>query len=315
MTLPSDPIINLLIFIVSIIFLYKGSDMIVEGTSKTALKLGVSPLIISLTIVAYGTSAPELATSSLASYQSHSPLALGNIIGSCIANILLILGISSLIRPLSLSLIIIKRDLPILTSATFLLLLFSLAGYLGKLAGLIFTIAFILYIVFFIMAAKKEMVKIEFLKENEGRLSKYILFIVVGLIFVIVGAYLMVESAVYFAILLEVPEILIAISVVAVGTSLPELAVSTTASLKGEADISVGNILGSNIFNILLILGICSIINPIPIDIKSLLSEIFLLAVTFALYPIFLTGRKISRSEGLILVILYVIYIVVVFVK
>lgn len=313
--IPGELIVNALLFIISIVFLYKGSDILVEGTSKTALRLGVSSLIISLTIVAYGTSAPEFAASSLASYQSHSSLSLGNIIGSCLANLLLVLGISSFIRPISVNLGIIRRELPILTLATVLLLLFSLTRNLDKSAGVIFLIAFVLYIVFFIQAARKERIEVRSIKMNDGKLLKYIFFIIAGLVLVIVGAHFLVNSAVYFAELFGVPEFLIAISMVAVGTSLPELAVSATASIKGEADISLGNLLGSNVFNILLILGVCSLINPIFIDLKSLLSEIFLLAITLVLFPIFYTGRKISRPEGAFLILLYVIYIVVIFTK
>ena len=313
--IPGELVVNVFLFIISIVFLYKGSDILVEGTSKTALRLGVSSLIISLTIVAYGTSAPEFAASSLASYQSHSSLSLGNIIGSCLANLLLVLGISSFIRPISVNLGIIRRELPILTSATVLLLLFSLTRNLGKSAGVIFLIAFILYIVFFIQAARKERIEVSFIEKNDGKLSRYILFIIIGLVLVIVGAHFLVDSAVYFATLFGVPEFLIAISMVAIGTSLPELAVSATASIKGEADISLGNLLGSNVFNILLILGVCSLINPIFIDLKSLLSEIFLLAITVVLFPIFYTGKRISRPEGAFLVLLYVIYIVIIFTK
>ena len=313
--IPGELVVNVFLFIISIVFLYKGSDILVEGTSKTALRLGVSSLIISLTIVAYGTSAPEFAASSLASYQSHSSLSLGNIIGSCLANLLLVLGISSFIRPISVNLGIIRRELPILTSATVLLLLFSLTRNLGKSAGVIFLIAFILYIVFFIQAARKERIEVSFIEKNDRKLSRYILFIITGLVLVIVGAHFLVDSAVYFATLFGVPEFLIAISMVAIGTSLPELAVSATASIKGEADISLGNLLGSNVFNILLILGVCSLINPIFIDLKSLLSEIFLLAITVVLFPIFYTGKRISRPEGAFLVLLYVIYIVIIFTK
>jgi len=308
-----DILVNASLFIVSIIFLYKGSDILVEGTSKTALRLGVSSLIISLTIVAYGTSAPEFAASSIASYQSHSSLSLGNIIGSCLANLLLVLGISSFIRPISVSLGIIRRELPILTLATTLLLIFSLSRNLGRLAGMVFLMAFVLYIVFFIQAARKERVEVGFLKRNDGSLLKYVFFIVIGLVLVVVGAHFLVSSAVYFATLFGIPEFLIAISMVAVGTSLPELAVSATASIKGEADISLGNLLGSNVFNVLLILGVCSLINPIPIDLKSLLSEVFLLIITLLLFPIFYTGRKISRLEGLFLVLLYALYILFIF--
>lgn len=301
--------VNLLLFIFSVLLLYKGSDILVEGTSKTALRMGISPLVISLTIVAYGTSSPELATSSIASLQSHSSFSLGNVIGSCLANMLLVTGISSFVKPISVSIGIIRRELPILVIATILLILSSLTGYLTASTGILFLFAFIIYLIFFVRVARKERMKVKILEGRDGKTWKYIALIILGLISVILGAHLLVESSIYFADLFGVPEFIIAISMVAIGTSLPELAVSVTASLKGESDISLGNLLGSNVFNILLILGICSIINPIFVDQKSMLSEIFLLAVTLSLFPIFYTGRRISRIEGLLLVIIYALYL------
>lgn len=311
--IPKEIIVNISLFIVSIVFLYKGSDILVEGTSKTALRLGVSPLIISLTIVAYGSSAPELAASSIASYQSHSSFSLGNVLGSCIANLLLVLGISSFIRPISVSLGIIKRELPFLAFATILLLALSLTGNLDKADGVFLLIIFIFYIFFFIHAARKERKRVDLLKDEDGKLTRYIVFMIIGLVLVVIGAHFLVSSAVYFATLFGIPEFLIAISMVAIGTSLPELAISATASIKGEADISLGNLLGSNVFNILLIIGVCSLINPIPIDPKSLLSEVFLLIITLLLFPIFYTGRKISRMEGAFLILLYIAYMIAIF--
>ena len=301
--------VNLLLFIFSVLLLYKGSDILVEGTSKTALRMGISPLVISLTIVAYGTSSPELATSSIASLQSHSSFSLGNVIGSCLANMLLVMGISSFVKPISVNMGIIRRELPILVIATILLILSSLTGYLTASIGILFLFAFIIYLIFFVRVARKERMKVKILEGRDGKTWKYIALIILGLISVILGAHLLVESSIYFADLFGVPEFIIAISMVAIGTSLPELAVSVTASLKGESDISLGNLLGSNVFNILLILGICSIINPIFVDQKSMLSEIFLLAVTLSLFPIFYTGRRISRIEGLLLVIIYALYL------
>ena len=301
--------VNLLLFIFSVLLLYKGSDILVEGTSKTALRMGISPLVISLTIVAYGTSSPELATSSIASLQSHSSFSLGNVIGSCLANMLLVMGISSFVKPISVSIGIIRRELPILVIATILLILSSLTGHLTASIGILFLFAFIIYLIFFVRVARKERMKVKLFEGRDGKTWKYIALIILGLISVILGAHLLVESSIYFADLFGVPEFIIAISMVAIGTSLPELAVSVTASLKGESDISLGNLLGSNVFNILLILGICSIINPIFVDQKSMLSEIFLLAVTLSLFPIFYTGRRISRIEGLLLVIIYALYL------
>jgi len=222
---------------------------------------------------------------------------------------LLVMGISSFVKPISVSIGIIRRELPILVIATILVILSSLTGHLTTSIGILFLFAFIIYLIFFVRVARKERMKVKLFEGRDGKTWKYIALIILGLISVILGAHLLVESSIYFADLFGVPEFIIAISMVAIGTSLPELAVSVTASLKGESDISLGNLLGSNVFNILLILGICSIINPIFVDQKSMLSEIFLLAVTLSLFPIFYTGRRISRIEGLLLVIIYALYL------
>lgn len=309
-------LMELFFFIAGIGLLYKCSDILVEGTSKVALRIGISSLIISLTIVAYGTSAPEFATSALASYRAHSSLSLGNILGSCLANLLLVLGISAVIKPLSVNLGIVKRELPILLVSTVLLLMLSIRGNLDALSGLVMLCAFAIYLVFFMEMAKKERKRrIKFIESNRDGMLKYVLFIIFGLIGVVVGAQLLVDSAVYLANILGVPEFLIAISMIAVGTSLPELAVSATASLKGESDISIGNLIGSNVFNILLILGVCSFISIIHIDLKSILSELFLLFVTLIMFPIFYTKRKVSRAEGALLLAIYAVYLVLLFCK
>lgn len=309
-------LMELFFFIAGIGLLYKCSDILVEGTSKVALRIGISSLIISLTIVAYGTSAPEFATSALASYRAHSSLSLGNVLGSCLANLLLVLGISAVIKPLSVNLGIVKRELPILLASTVLLLMLSIRGNLDALSGLVMLCAFAIYLVFFMEMAKKERKRrIKFIENNRNGMPKYVLFIIFGLIGVVVGAQLLVDSAVYLANILGVPEFLIAISMIAVGTSLPELAVSATASLKGESDISIGNLIGSNVFNILLILGVCSSISIIHIDLKSMLSELFLLFVTLIMFPIFYTKGKVSRAEGALLLAIYAVYLVLLFCK
>jgi len=309
-------LMELFFFIAGIGLLYKCSDILVEGTSKVALRIGISSLIISLTIVAYGTSAPEFATSALASYRAHSSLSLGNVLGSCLANLLLVLGISAVIKPLSVNLGIVKRELPILLASTVLLLMLSIRGNLDALSGLVMLCAFAMYLIFFIKMAKKERKRrIKFIENNRDGMPKYVLFIIFGLIGVVVGAQLLVDSAVYLANILGVPEFLIAISMIAVGTSLPELAVSATASLKGESDISIGNLIGSNVFNILLILGVCSSISIIHIDLKSMLSELFLLFVTLIMFPIFYTKGKVSRAEGALLLAIYAVYLVLLFCK
>ena len=253
------------VFIGGVLLLWKGSDILVEGTSKTAAKLGVSSLIISLIIVAFGTSAPEFAISVGAAIQNKADISFGNIIGSCIANILLVLGISAIISPIKIKKTIIKREMPIIFGATIILFLFSIFGLFSEkyhiYSGIIFIILFSIFIYYFINCAKKE-------RRNSGKYEnnndgKNIFFIILGLIGVIAGAWLLIESAISIADFFNIPEFVIAISMIAIGTSLPELIVSLTASYKGENDIAVGNVLGSNVFNIFMILGVCAIFIPL----------------------------------------------------
>lgn len=308
----NEMLINAFLFALSIFLLYKGSDVLVEGTSKTALRLGVSPLVISLTVVAYGTSSPEFASSVIASLKSHSSFSLGNVVGSCLANLLLVLGISAVIKPISVNLKIVKREVSILSVSTVILLILSIRGKLDLITGFIFLVSFTAYLFFFLNVAKKELKDSNYLEKNI-KLKKSIMLIILGLISVVVGAQLLVDSSVYFAMIFGVSEFIIALSMVAIGTSLPELAVSATALFKDKSDISLGNLLGSNIFNIFLILGVCSVISTISVDAKSLYSEFLLLIVTFLLFPIFYTGRKISRVEGSFLIVIYTLYLLFIF--
>ena len=304
-----DALLSIPAFIIGIVFLWKGSDILVEGTSHTAAKLGISSIIISLIIVAFGTSAPELAISFGAALQNRADISLGNIIGSCIANIFLVIGISSIINPIKIKKSILRRELPIFVASSIILFLFSFFGLLNNyhyLGGLIFIIFFILFIFYFIQIARKERITSE--KYDEGSTKKNILLIIFGIVGVIIGAWLLIESAITFADLLNIPTFIIALSMVAIGTSLPELVVSSMAAYKGESDIAIGNVLGSNVFNIFLILGACALF--IPLDaFDSFYHLIFLLIATFIMIPVVHTGHIISRMEGIIFVILYSVYI------
>ncbi len=297
------------IFISGVLILYKSSDILVIGTSKTAAKLGVSTLIISVLLVGFGTSAPELAISVGAAIQNDPGISLGNIIGSCIANLLLVLGLSAIIRPIKIKKGIIKREMPIVLGVTVVFLLSSYANMLDKMhifGGIIFLILFIMFLLYFIQCAKKERNNEKSIKS--GRTGKNILFIIFGIIGVILGAELLIVSSVTIAELLNVPTFIIALSIVAVGTSLPELAVSAIASYKGESDIAVGNVLGSNIFNILLIIGIAALFIPLN-AVASIDHLVILVAVTLVMFPILYTGHSISRKEGVIMLIFYGIFI------
>ncbi len=291
--------------ILGILFLYKCSDILIEGTAKTAMKFGVSSLVISLTLVAYGTSMPELAISVTAAAEGHPAISLGNVIGSNIANLLLILGIGALIRPLTIERGIIRRELLIMIGATallFLVPLFEFTGVPSWIAGIIFLICFAAYIFYFLRSALKERKPSP--TSQLGKTQKYILFIIGGILGVIFGAWLLVESSVSIARFLGIPELIIALTMVAVGTSLPELVVSSLAAYRKQSQIAIGNIIGSNIFNILLILGIALLFIPMNAT-MSLVYLFFLLAVSLLMVPLMYIGGKLSRLNGVFMLLLY----------
>ena len=304
----------ILAFIVGVIFLYKCSDILVEGTVKTAAQLGVSALIISVLLVGFGTSSPEFAISVGAAFQSHADISMGNIIGSCVANLLLVLGISAIIRPIKVKKTIIKREMPIIIGVTIVLLLSSFFGLLDThrlIGGAIFLVLFAVFIVYFIRCAKKERNN-DVEKYESGKTLKNIIFIILGIAGVVVGAWLLIESALSIADFFGIPEMLIALSMVAVGTSLPELVVSAMAAYKNESDIAVGNVIGSNVFNIFLILGASALIIPLN-AVNSIGNLLILMVVTLVMFPVLYTGHVISRKEGVFLLVLYLFFICYIF--
>ena len=298
-------------FIIGVLFLRKGSDILVDGTSKTAAQLGISALIISVILVGFGTSAPEFAISVGAAYQSNSEISLGNIIGSCVANLLLVLGVASLIRPIKIKKGIIRREVPIMLGATVVLLAASFFGFLDDyhlIGGIIFLVLFVLFICYFVRCAKKE--RDNTIKYNKGKTAKNILFIILGIVGVVAGAWLLIESAVSIADYLGIPAFIIAISLVAIGTSLPELVVSSMAAYKNEPDIAVGNVLGSNVFNILMVLGVAALFIPLQANIPESMAHLWiLLAVSLVMFPLVYTGHKISRIEGVFMLAIYSVFI------
>ncbi len=308
--------IAILLFIIGVILLYKGSDVLVEGTTHTAAQFGVSSLIISVVIVAFGTSAPEFAISVGAAVQEFAgygtdgaAISLGNIIGSCIANLLLVIGISAVIKPIKIQKGIIKREMPIVVIVTFILFLFIITNLLDIyhiIGGFLFLVFFIIFVWFFIQCARKERIKTG--KFNKGSSIKNAMFIILGIVGVVLGAWFLIESAITIADFFGIPAIIISLSMVAVGTSLPELVVSVMASYRGESDIAIGNVLGSNVFNILLILGASALFIPLQ-AMASLDYVIILIVVTLIMIPILFTNHEISRKEGVFLLIAYGIFI------
>jgi cation:H+ antiporter len=308
--------IAVIVFIAGVLFLYKGSDILVDGTTHTAAHFGVSSLIISVVIVALGTSAPEFAISVGASIQEYlgavdggAAISVGNIIGSCIANLLLVIGISAIIKPIDIKIGIVKRELPIVLLVTFMLLIFAFVNLLDHyhtIGGFLFLVFFLIFVWYFIICAKKERIKTE--KYDPGATLKNLFSICIGIIGVVIGAWFLIESAITIANFFGIPPLIISLSMVAVGSSLPELVVSAMASYKGESDIAVGNVLGSNVFNIFLILGVSSLFIPLQIY-NAINYLVILILVSLLMIPILFINNKISRFKGGLLLIIYAFFI------
>ncbi|AFH50863.1 Inorganic ion transporter [Ignavibacterium album JCM 16511] len=293
--------------------LFLGGEGLIRGSSSLSLRIGISPLVVGLTVVAFGTSSPELLVSIKAALMGNSSIALGNVIGSNIANIALILGISSIIRPLQVHANVIRREIPIMIGTTILLIIFLSDGNLNFTEGIVFLILLIAYTSVNIFLSIKENKEIE--KEfEEGLKSKLsipvsTLFIVFGLALLFFGADLFLKGAVALAKIFNVSDAVIGLTVVAVGTSLPEMFTSIVATIKKESDIAVGNAVGSNIFNILSILGISSLIVPISSGEINYLDFGVMLAAALILLPLSYTNLRISRLEGALLLVGYIAYL------
>jgi len=317
-------IYNIVIFVSGLILLIYSSGFLIQSSVKLSFLLRLAPLFIGIIIVAFGTSAPELAVGITAALKHQKAIALGNIVGSNISNIGLILGLCAIFMPLKINKDIFKKELPIMILSTALLYVFSLDRILSRIDGLVFVVLFIIFCFISFKSARtseyhQEVAGFKFNKILKGINSKPLIgvFIFVSIILVIWGANLMVKSGVNIAHIFGISPWVIGITVFAVGTSLPELAASMAASVKKVSSIGVGNIVGSNIFNILLVLGAVSLIRPITIDTSSVLVfEMPALLLFNILLVIFMrTSFKISRIEGFILLASYVTFIIVLITK
>ncbi|MGS0679948.1 calcium/sodium antiporter [Shewanella sp. 125m-7] len=284
-----------------------GAEALVRGASQIALRLGLTPLIIGLTIVAFGTSAPELAVSVKSAIAGNSGIALGNVIGSNIANIGLILGITALIRPIKIESQMVRRDIPIMIGASLLFWSLLLDGGLSFWDGVILFTLLVAYLAFSYFTAEKQTGDdAEDVKQNP-MLS--VLFIVIGISMLVGGGILFVDGAVAMATSFGISEVIIGLTVVAIGTSMPELVTSIVAALKGQSDIAIGNVVGSNIFNVLGILGVTALIHPIIGSEISNLDWAAMIALAVLLLPFAYTGLRIGRREGGLLIAGYLAYI------
>lgn len=311
----------IVLLILGLVFLVAGAEALVRGASRSAAMAGISPLVIGLTVVAYGTSSPELVVSIQSVLAGQSDIALGNVVGSNIFNVLMILGVSALIAPLLVAQQLVRLDVPIMIGVSILTLLLGLDGSIDRPDGVLLFMGGVGYTVFLIYQSRQEKdaaVQAEYLREYGDRplrsTQQWLLnlgYILVGLALLVVGSRWLVAGAIAIAKALGVSELVIGLTIVAAGTSLPELATSVVASLRGERDIAVGNVVGSNIFNIMAVLGLTSIFAPngIPVAAAALRLDIpVMIAVAIACLPIFFTGNVIARWEGFIFLAYFGVY-------
>lgn len=298
-----------------------GAELLVRGASKLAAACGISPLVVGLTVVAYGTSTPELVVSVQSTLAGQPDMALGNVVGSNIFNVLFILGLSALIIPLRVSQQLIRFDVPLMIGLSVAVLAFAMDGRLGRLDGALFTMGLIAYTVWAVTSSRKAEKDIRLKCEAQvgsgptqgsaGRTLLDVVCVIGGLGLLVLGSSWFVESAIALARSLQVSELVISLTIVAAGTSLPEVATSIMAAIRGERDIAVGNVVGSNIFNILGVLGMSSLIaaDGVVVSETAFVLDIpVMIAVALACLPIFFTGHLIARWEGGLFLAFYVGY-------
>lgn len=294
-----------------LVILLAGGKYLVDGASKIASFFGLSEGLIGLTIVAFGTSAPELLVSVNAALKGNSDIALGNVIGSNISNISLVLGISAMVYPIAIHKSILKLDYLFTLLSSILFFVFAYNGILSRFEGLIFIVLLVsLNIYFFKKIARVDPVSLENSSTEQSNLFKPLILLIVGIVGLYFGSDLFVDSAVEISESFGISQRVIGVTVIAIGTSLPELVTSLIAAWNKKTDIAIGNILGSNIMNVLAIIGITSVINPIAVSQEFInVDFIWMLGFTLLLFPILRTKRKISRLEGLVLLVIYLLYI------
>lgn len=303
-------------FFAGLALLVAGAEFLVKGAARLASSFGISPLVVGLTVVAFGTSSPEFAVSLGSAIGGDADIALGNVVGSNIFNVLFILGVSALIVPLVVKSQLVRFDVPIMIGASVLVVLIGLDGRLGRIDGVVLFSLLVAYVVFLIRKSRRETATAvaEFEAEYGTKTSNPVLnvaFIVGGLGMLVFGSNLLLDAAVTFAEQLGVSQLVIGLTLVAAGTSLPEVATSVLAAIRGERDIAVGNVVGSNIFNVLGVLGAAAMASPTGISVAGSALRLdmpVMLAVAIACLPIFLTGHLIARWEGAVFLAYYVAY-------
>ncbi|NIA08249.1 MAG: calcium/sodium antiporter [Nitrospiraceae bacterium] len=306
--------LSTLALISGLILLSGGAEALTNGSVGIAHRLGVSSMVIGLTIVAFGTSTPEMGVSISAALSGSHDITMGNIVGSNIANIGLVLGIGAVLTPLKIEQRMLKIEIPLLIAVSLIVWVFAAKWHLGRLAGLLLLSVFTVYCLTLYWHSKKEpyAAPVEFVGalNNKRSLSLDFLSIILGLLALILGSKLLVWGAKAIAIYLGISELVIGLTLTAVGTSLPELATTVAAARKGEGDLILGNVVGSNLANLCLVIGVTACITPIKVNPEILHRDLpVMMAFTLILLPLMRIGMKVSRWDGLVLLILYVIYI------
>ena len=301
-------LLQVVLLLVGFVFLIKGSDFFVDGASSVASLLKIPTIIVGLTIVAFGTSAPEAAVSITSSWTGSNAMAVGNVIGSNLFNMLMVIGIAALLSNLLMEKSVLEKDLPFLVGITILWAVFIVIGWnISQIEGIILLVILLAYIIYLVRSARKSK-DADVVEKPKLSLPKSIIFILVGIAGIVLGGDLVVNSASDIAIALGMSEALVGLTIVAIGTSLPELVTSITALRKGENQLVIGNVIGSNIFNILFVLGASSAISAIPLDSSLLIDVLFMVAVTILCYIFGKTQDKYDKKEGIILIALFVVY-------
>lgn len=301
-------LINILLLLVGFVLLIKGADFFVDGSSSVAKLLKIPSVVIGLTIVALGTSAPEAAVSITAGISGSNEIAVSNVVGSNIFNMLMVVGVCAIIKSFQLDKNILKRDFPVNIAANAVLLVMMLIGsVLSRFNGIVLLVMMAVYIVWLVINALKNREEgSDEIKTLSPVLS--VVYIVGGLAAVIFGGDLVVDNATVLAQAMGWSETFIGLTIIAIGTSLPELVTSVVASKKGENGLALGNVVGSNIFNIMFILGLSSSISPIAVDSRAIVNTVLLLGATIAMYVLCVARKKLGRIEGIIMVSLYAVY-------
>jgi cation:H+ antiporter len=316
-------ILPYILLIVGFVLLIKGADLAVSGGSGVAEHFRISPVIIGLTVIAFGTSLPEMAVSVTGSLSGQSGIAVGNVLGSNVFNLLVVGGLSALLRPMNVDRNLLKRDMPVSLAAAVLVAIFAAPAFfrggevfqIGRVGGLVMLALFAGFMAMLLAAAKKDRAETEALAAETRRLWLNVVLTVCGLAAIVVGSDLVVDSATKIAYSFGLSETFVGLTIVSVGTSLPELVTSLIAAKKGSNDIALGNIIGSNIFNILLVLALAAAISPVTVPSYLFIDAALLIAVTVATMIFCGRDQKLGRWEGLSLFLVYVVYFVYIFMR